>query len=78
MHTQGRAEMCQPQMDRVVMRAAGIGPGIRGFRSVGRCSIAIIVRHEPMSPVAGFPNDEETKVILESVEKGRQLYPESL
>jgi len=25
----------------------------------------------------GLPNDEEKKVILESVEKGRQLYPES-
>ena len=29
-----------------------------------------------MSPVAGLPNDEE-KVILESVEKGRQLNPAS-
>jgi len=29
-----------------------------------------------VSPVAGLPNDEE-KVILESVEKGRQLNPAS-
>jgi hypothetical protein len=63
-------------MDRLVMRAAGSGPGYQGIPTVGRCSIAIKVRHEPMSPVAGLPNDEE-KVILESVEKGRQLYPAS-